>query len=127
MEEFARSNLPPGSASTAKKIFESAAKQEEEGKDAKKNEVHKPVYRQPDPLRHGTNERFPAGTSWYDFNHTVGQLGFARNNESFDTFYSAAAFRELEEKVRKGGMRPPKKAPPPRQIEVVAEETENIE
>ena len=65
-------------------------------------------------MRHGINERFPKGLSWYDSNHTTGQLGYTLHNESYDTFYSAASFIELEQKVRKGGMRPPKKVVPPR-------------
>ena len=78
-------------------------------------------------MRHGIFERFPKGQSWYDAHHTTLQLGYGRNNDCYDTFYSAASFIELEQKVRKGGMIPPKKVGPPRETKIIAEEYENTE
>ena len=63
-------------------------------------------------MKGGIHERFPKGQAWYNSVHPTGQLGYGKISECFDTFYSAASFSELDQKVQKGGGRVPKKQVP---------------
>ena len=107
LQEFAKRGLAPGYASEAFAKHAAALKEQQEElkrqKEDKKNKTtdkSKTQHKWETKKFHGLHDRFPPGEAWYDSNHVIGQLGYAKNTQSQGTFYSSAQFSTVNNRNR---------------------------